>query len=327
MINKSVNTKTWNEGNPERITRPDPVQRLSATEQEKALKGSEDLGAMLNQVSDPNWVDPKKTRRVGNPELGKDAFLKLMLTQMKNQDPTNPLDSHEMAAQLAQFSSLEQLVNVNENLGAMKKNQDPMANYQAVNFIGKTIASDTSKIIRAKGDKSHEIRFNLGDNAKSTKITIKDETGTAVKVIELSDLKKGDNKITWNGTDTKGGYVRTGNYNFEVTAETNGLRIGTKTAVNGKVTGVNFSPEGPILMVGDQSIRLIDVKKIEDQEAKTQLQSVEKVNDVTNKEIKKEAKNNDSDSEGAKEMTGNLSQVAMSGELVANALRPVEAKR
>lgn len=322
MIDRSAKTKTWNEANVGRISKPDDVQRLSATDQEKALKGSEDIGSLLNQVSDPNWVDPKKNRRVGNPELGKDAFLKLMLAQMKNQDPTNPLDSHEMAAQLAQFSSLEQLVNINESLGAMKKDQDPMVNYQAVNFIGKSIASDTSKIIRAKGDKNHDIRFNLPEDVKKAKVTIKDATGTVVKAIDLQDLKQGDNKISWNGSDNKGIIQRAGNFSFEITAENDGRKVAAKTSVNGRVTGINFGAEGPVLMVGDQSIRLIDVKKIEDQTAKDQLNSKEQVNDISNKEVKKEMKNTEGALEAAPAIQGNLNQANISNEFLANGLKP-----
>src|SRR4051812_35234670 len=85
---------------------------MGALEQQKLL-GDKPLGDIANQIVDPNWVDSEKTKRVGNNELNKDAFFKLMLAQMKNQDPTSPLQSHEMAAQLAQFTSLEKLSNIN----------------------------------------------------------------------------------------------------------------------------------------------------------------------------------------------------------------------
>src|SRR5438445_10608183 len=72
--------------------------------QDKAKTGEEDVGSIANKLADPNWTDPsKKVRATGNPSLDKDAFFKLMLAQMKNQDPTNPMKSHEMAAQLANF--------------------------------------------------------------------------------------------------------------------------------------------------------------------------------------------------------------------------------
>jgi flagellar basal-body rod modification protein FlgD len=63
---------------------------------------------------------------------------------MKNQDPTNPLKSHEMAAQLANFSSLEQMQNMNSTLTELKNGQKPSENYQALNLIGKAVAGDSS---------------------------------------------------------------------------------------------------------------------------------------------------------------------------------------
>src|SRR5437870_3371860 len=98
----------------------DEGNNIAAGDLEKAY-GTSDLGEVLNKAADPNYVESsKKIRAVGNNKLDKDAFLKLMLTQMKNQDPTKPMESHEMAAQLAQFTSLEQMNNMNTTLDAIK---------------------------------------------------------------------------------------------------------------------------------------------------------------------------------------------------------------
>src|SRR5690606_35195937 len=111
--------------------------------QDEAL-GGQDVGEFLNKIADPNWVDPQKRfRATGNDKLDKEAFMKLMLAQMKNQDPTNPMKSHEMAAQLAQFSSVEQLSNINTTLTAMQAGQKPTESFQALNFIGKAVAGDS----------------------------------------------------------------------------------------------------------------------------------------------------------------------------------------
>ncbi|MFN9067737.1 MAG: flagellar hook assembly protein FlgD, partial [Bdellovibrionales bacterium] len=82
------------------------TSNLSAEELKKL--GADNVGELLNKIADPNWTDPsKKIRSAGSDKLDKDAFFKLMLAQIKSQDPTNPLKSHEMAAQLASFSGLE----------------------------------------------------------------------------------------------------------------------------------------------------------------------------------------------------------------------------
>lgn len=268
-MNNSIGTRTWNEGKPERITKPSPDKNMSAQDEARALKGKENVGELLNKVTDPNWIDPSKRRREVSSELDKDAFLKLMLTQMKNQDPLNPMDSHQMAAELAQFSSLEQLQNINDSLTGMKKGQDPITNFQTLNFIGKTISSDSTKIARSKGDKNHDLKFILSSDTKSVNINIKDASGKVIKKLELSSLKKGENKISWNGYNDSDAPTPAGNYVFEVSAvDSNDKKVGVKTSLSGKVTGVNFTPEGPVLLIGDQSVRLSDIRKIEDAELK-----------------------------------------------------------
>src|SRR5689334_11359839 len=111
MIGVKTGTQTWSNSPQRTDWKSDGAQNISAID--KANHMPEDsVGDMLNKVADPNYVDQsKKMRTVGNNQLGKDAFMSLLLTQMKNQDPTNPLKSHEMAAQLAQFTSLEKLNN------------------------------------------------------------------------------------------------------------------------------------------------------------------------------------------------------------------------
>ena len=162
--------------------------------------GSQDLGDTLNKLADPNWVDPaKKPRAVGNQELGKDAFMNLLLTQMKNQDPTNPLKSHEMAAQLAQFTSLEKLNNIDQGIDKLRTEGKPDKNFEALAMIGKTVVTDSSKFSRMETKGNSDIRFILGANAMKTSVNIKDSKGNTVRTLTFNNLKEGKNNLTWNG--------------------------------------------------------------------------------------------------------------------------------
>lgn len=228
--------------------------------------GGDDVGEVLNKVADPNWVDPgKKMRAAGNDKLDKDAFFKLMLTQMKNQDPMNPLKSHEMAAQLASFTSLEQMQNMNKTLTEINNAQKPAEQFQVLQFLGKSVAGDSSKIFRAKGDKDHDLLFDLPMNAKETEIKLKNSDGEVVKTFKLNNLKQGANRVSWAGMDEKGTVVPEGEYQFTIEAKNEqDKKISIKTDFEGMITGVNYTKEGPVLMVGNQSVRLRDVKKIVD---------------------------------------------------------------
>jgi flagellar basal-body rod modification protein FlgD len=242
------------------------VPNANAIADFKAAYGDQSMGDVLNRASDPNWVDPaKKVRAVGNNELGKDAFLKLMLANMKNQDPTKPMESHEMAAQLAQFTSLEQLNNINTTLESMKNAQSPSTNYQALAFIGKKISGDSSKLTRGAGDTKHSFNFQLmGDSAKGI-VSIKDAGGNVVRKMEVGALKKGQNSVEWNGINEEGMPARAGEYKFSIdSVNSSGAKVYAKTEFGGRITGLNYGSDGPVLLVGNQSVKLSDVKKIED---------------------------------------------------------------
>ena len=226
--------------------------------------GDKNLSDILNQVADPNYKNSKrKIKGVGNAELGKDAFFKLMLTQLKQQDPTNPLKSHEMAAQLAQFSSVEQLTNMNQTLSKMSQKDNQQGKYDVLNLIGKTVSGDSGSIDRMKGDKEHKIEFTLPNPSDKAIVSIKDSKGIVVKKYELENLKKGRNQLIWNGLHSDGKDARVGHYTVDISASFQGRKMPASTQFSGAVTGVQFTGSGPMLVVDGKTLSLRDVKKIE----------------------------------------------------------------
>ncbi|MGZ3774876.1 MAG: flagellar hook assembly protein FlgD [Pseudobdellovibrionaceae bacterium] len=278
------------------------ASNVSALDKDKL--GGENVGEVLNKISDPNWTDPsKKLRAAGNPNLDKDAFFKLMMTQMKNQDPTNPMKSHEMAAQLANFSALEQMQNMNKTLDDMKQGQKPSENFQALNLIGKAVSGDSSKVVHGPNDKEHDFRFSLPLDSNEVMVKVRDSEGNIVRSYNLKGLKKGDNKLTWNGEDERGMKAAPGEYQFFAEAKTSeGKKIAIKTDFDGMITGVSYSGAGPILHVGNQSIRFSDVKKITDPRL---MNNDQKVNDVTNLDLKNDDAKGQTKKEGSVESQGN----------------------
>lgn len=290
MMGIKGGTKTWGDTRGEPLASKSDGQSGITAADLQALGGADNVGEVLNKIADPNWVDPsKKMRAVGSDKLDKDAFMKLMLAQMKNQDPTNPLKSHEMAAQLAQFSSLEQLQNVNTTLDSIKSGQKPSETYQALNFIGKAVSGDSAKVLRMKGDKDHTFNFTLPDDAKSADIVVKDQEGETIRKVTLKDLKKGENSWRWNGEGENGLPASTGEFRFLIEAKNSlGKKIAVRTSFDGTITGVNYTADGPVLLVGDQAIKLKDVKKIVDplvnaqKDQKSQIQPQAELKNGTN---------------------------------------------
>lgn len=264
MINIKNSTQTWSTAQQEPSWKTEGVQNVSAEEYQKAF-GEKDVGEVLNKIADPNWVDPAKTRRVGNNQLDKDAFLKLLLTQLKYQDPTNPMESHEMAAQLAQFSSLESLSNIDKGIGELQKAAAPKNDFAALNLIGKAVSGDSSKISRTDEGEQHDIQYDLMADAQKVTVKVLDANNQPVRELAFSDVKKGRVEFSWNGLDEEGKAARPGQYRLQIEAVgSNGLKVGAVTQFEGRISGVNFTPTGPLLLIGNQSIRLSDVKKIVD---------------------------------------------------------------
>lgn len=310
MMTTKLNVKDYS-STPQQSSLKNEVRNRTSVD-ETGIPEGKDMGTFLNEVADPNYVPPEKLRRVGKKDLDKDAFLQLMLAQIKNQDPMNPTKSDQMAAQLAQFSSVEQLMNMNTKMDGLTKTQTPISQYQALNFIGRSVAADSSKIIRNIGDKAHDLRFSLVKDAEKVKLNVKNEEGDVVRTYEMNKLKKGDNSISWNGLDGAGNSLKAGNYFLEIEGEDAfGGKVAARTAFEGKVTGINYTSDGVVLMVGDQSIRLNDVSKIEDSELKSEQKAKDAVPALKNPD--QALQDGMKDIQGAKPAyKGNIDSLAMS---------------
>ncbi|MFZ1290315.1 MAG: flagellar hook capping FlgD N-terminal domain-containing protein [Melioribacteraceae bacterium] len=198
--------------------------------------------------------------------LDKDAFLQLMIAQLKNQDPLEPMDGTDYSAQLAQFSSLEQLKNINDSL-----NNSIDANYlltQSVNntmtatLIGKNakIAGDT---ISYEGQESTSFGYELPANAGDLKVVVKNSSGVVVKEFEDLEKTEGAYKLDWDFTDNEGDVVQEGEYTFELTASTlTGEDMTVAQYLIGTIEGVRFGSSGTSILVNGLEYLVSDVFEI-----------------------------------------------------------------
>jgi flagellar basal-body rod modification protein FlgD len=194
--------------------------------------------------------------------MGKDAFLKLLISQLQHQDPLNPADSTEFTAQLAQFASLEQLSNVNDNLNTLKLYQASINNAQAVSFIGKEILA-TGNEIEKTGAQPVKCEFDLSAAAKSVVVSIYDSDGNFVKDVVSTSLPAGRQSLAWDGLDRNGNPVADGMYTFKIQAEgADGKPVAASTLTRGKVTGVTFDGFTPVLMIGERRVLFGSVLQI-----------------------------------------------------------------
>jgi flagellar basal-body rod modification protein FlgD len=194
--------------------------------------------------------------------LGKDDFLTLLITQLQNQDPLNPTDSVEYTAQLAQFSSLEQLSNINQNLEYLQLYQASINNAQAVAFIGKEITA-LGNAIEVDEGVADSCEFELTADASGVTVNIYDEAGNLVKTIEAGAMDAGRQTVEWDGTDQNGNPVEDGDYTFEVMAvDADDQSVEAITYTSGIVSGVTFSQGTTYFIMKNQKIPIGDIIEV-----------------------------------------------------------------
>jgi flagellar basal-body rod modification protein FlgD len=195
----------------------------------------------------------------GAEKLGMDQFLNLFITQLKNQDPLNPLDSSEFTAQMAQFSSVEQLYGMNSKLGNIEETLNSQKEQRDnLGYIGKTVKADDNTMV-VGGGTVQPCSYSI-DEAGNVTIDVYDSQGQRVRTLYQGIEDKGEHAVNWDGRDDTGTLVEDGTYTFEITArDENGLIVPSNTYISGEVTGITYKNSQPYLMIGD---KLLDSSKI-----------------------------------------------------------------
>jgi flagellar basal-body rod modification protein FlgD len=207
-------------------------------------------------------ADPTKSEVHGSSTMGKDEFLKLMMAQLSQQDPTAPSDSNAFVAQLAQFSSLEQMQNVNSSLQSLLVGQASQNNTGAINLVGKDVLYKTDQLILEAG-KTPTASAKLGAEASEVTATITDSTGKIVRTIKLGGQPAGDVEVKWDGREESGNTAKPGTYTVSITAkDSKGNLVDVEQRATGRVTGVSFEKGYPEAILGEQRLKMSDIVEI-----------------------------------------------------------------
>ncbi len=198
--------------------------------------------------------------------MGRDQFMHLLITQLQYQDPLSPLSNHEFVAQLAQFSSLEQMQYVNANLQVLQMYEASINNSQAVNLIGKYVEAGGDEISVSDGH-ADPFRYVMDDEGHDVVVNIYDEDDELVRTVELGTVSEGSHVYRWDGEDTEGNQVEDGVYRVEILGETDsGKAMEIQTLVRMRVSGVSFEDGVVYLKMDDLKIPLSDVVEIFEEE-------------------------------------------------------------
>jgi flagellar basal-body rod modification protein FlgD len=195
--------------------------------------------------------------------LGKDEFLRLLVAQLKNQDPLNPMDNSQFVAQTAQFSSLEQLQNMNKTLDKLAAAQS--GNGGAVGasaLLGKTVTVNGSPLA-LDGTRSATLAYALPTTANAVAIRVVDASGTAVRTMVVGQQGAGTHQAAFDGLDDNGRRLSAGSYTYQVAAaDATGRAISGVYTGGGQVTGINVEGGTVVLMLGNQRVPLTSVVNV-----------------------------------------------------------------
>ena len=195
-------------------------------------------------------------------EMGKDQFLQLLVTQLKNQDPLSPSDPSQMASQLAQFSQLEQLVNINSALGTQQTTTAGMVtglnSAAAANVLGKTVLATGNEIVVGSDGTGH-VQFDVGGSGGDATLHVFDSAGREVVTEPLGSVTAGSQ----NADFKLPGGLAAGDYTYSVDGkDPSGNALSVTTYETGVVNGIRYTASGPVLIAGDMQINLGDVVEI-----------------------------------------------------------------
>ncbi|MEN9825691.1 MAG: hypothetical protein RI953_1436, partial [Pseudomonadota bacterium] len=190
-------------------------------------------------------------------------YLNLMVTQLKYQDPTKPMENHEMATQLAQFNTVEQLINVNKSLTDMA-NKSAQGNIDKLTpYLGKLVEVSGSKLKVGADQKISQGSIELAAPAGSVSVLIKDSSGTVVRTLGLGQKDMGRHNIDWDGKTDGGIAAKPGEYNFEVTASSiDGKEMKAKTSFVTKVDAITELASGGKLETANGAVEAKDILSI-----------------------------------------------------------------
>ena len=196
----------------------------------------------------------------------KDTFLRLLIAQLKHQDPLSPVQGAEFTAQLAQFSSLEQLQTMNANLASLVAAQEQMKALRAADLIGKEVKAQGNTVRLLQG-KSSPLQYMLAADSPKVTISILDNAGNLVRTIEKLSQKAGEQNLSWDGKNAQGISLPDGEYSFVVLAKDRaGNPVGAETFLQGKAEGVEYAEGRPSLLVGGRLVDLAALISVKQEE-------------------------------------------------------------
>lgn len=203
--------------------------------------------------------EPDKTQ--GNSELGQDAFFELMVTQLQNQDPFKPMESGDFLGQIAQFSTVSGIGDLQKSFATLASSMQSNQALQASTMVGREVVIPRSAVtLGADGEVA--LSGTLGAAAGGVKLTIADAAGQVVRQVAFGPMAAGPLRYTWDGLDDAGHRAAPGSYSIKLEANIGGQVEGVETAVRARVDSVSLSRAGLAPTLNVNGLGVIDMAEV-----------------------------------------------------------------
>lgn len=196
-----------------------------------------------------------------NGVLGKDDFLKLLLLELKYQDPTSPMDSEKILTQTSQLATLESTENTNKSLAALATSLTSSMQYSTISAIGKIADTGSNAIVFEQGAAT-DFEMYYPTNAVSGSVNILDVSGATIKTIPLDPLTAGVQPFSWNGTDNNGNTVNAGTYYVESNYTDDNYKNHTVRIGTYPIESVRFDNGKTSVKMGSNYVPFESIKEI-----------------------------------------------------------------
>jgi len=184
--------------------------------------------------------------------LGQDAFLELMITQLKNQDPTNPMQNGEFLSQMAQFGTVSGINELQKSFTSLATALQSSQALQASTMVGRQVEIESAKLKLVDGSDA-KFAFDLKAPAGAVRVTIQDAAGATVRTLGLGQTAAGTHDMSWDGLDAQGKRLAPGQYTVKVDAAIDNQTQAATTLVRATVDSVSLPRNGqqPTLNLAD----------------------------------------------------------------------------
>jgi flagellar basal-body rod modification protein FlgD len=218
--------------------------------------------SVAGAAAQTTWTGTTANAAPATKTLGKDEFLKLLTAQLANQDPLQPVDNQAFIAQLAQFSSVEQLQNLGSRLDTLLLAQASSNQMMAASLVGKTVSFTSSQVALPAAGQPVQVAAT-SSAAAAVVAVVQDASGKTVRTLALGSQPAGPFTFSWDGRDDRGNALPAGAYGVKLTAKAaDGSSVTVKSQGSGLVQGVSFDSGAAELVVNGVHVKMTDVVQV-----------------------------------------------------------------